>query len=68
MKGSIIDTIIPINNCKNINSHYVKSTIKEASCPAKIPQQGGRGRCFGQSTILRNASGPQTLIDVYATP
>ncbi len=61
MKGSIIDTIIPINNCKNINSHYVKSTIKEASCPATIPQQGGRG-------ILRHTSRPQTLVDVYATP
>lgn len=65
---SIIDTIIPINNCKNINSHYVKSTIKEASCPATIPQQGGRGGRVGRSTILRPASRPQTLVDVYATP
>lgn len=37
------------------------------ACPAKIPQQGGRGRCFGQSTILRHTSRPQTLIDVYGT-
>ena len=38
------------------------------TCPTTIPQQGGRGRCFGQSTILRHISRPQTLIDMYETP
>ena len=49
MKGSIIDTIIPINNCKNINSHYVKAQLKKHLVPPQYHSKADEADALGEA-------------------